>query len=186
MADGTVSTSLFGTSTDQPRRSASNKQKEGVKSSKKSDNLANTTSQVHCVCSSTKDVGHMVECESCCQWSHCNCVSLSPSLASSYPFVCPFCIKSFFSQLSNMESEVVALSNRLASLESATDSRCQSLSSDICEVCESLHQVSHKLSPLLRAPASSDHGVVGSSGSQSMPAVIDPSGASKNRDQHTM
>ena len=102
-----------------PRRSASNKQKEGVKSSKKSDvkssqksdNSANTTSQVHCVCSSTKDVGHMVECESCCQWSHCNCVSLSPSLASSYPFVCPFCIKSLFSRLSNMESEVVALSN---------------------------------------------------------------------------
>ena len=73
MADGTVSTSLCGTSTDQPRRSALNKQKEGVKSSKKSDvksskksdNSANTTSQVHCVCSSTKDVGHMVECESC-------------------------------------------------------------------------------------------------------------------------
>ena len=73
----------------------------------------------------------------------------------------------------------------MASLESATDSRYQSLSSDICEVRESLHQVSHKLSPLLRAPASSDPGVVGSSGSQSMPAVIDPSGASQNSDQHT-
>ena len=79
----------------------------------------------------------------------------------------------------------MALSNQLALLESATDSRCQSLPSDICEVRESLHQVSHKLSPLLRAPASSDPGVVGSSGSQSMPAVIAPSGASQNRDQHT-
>lgn len=193
MADGTISTSHCGTSTDQPRQSALNKQKEGfksskksdVKSSKKSDISANTTSQVHCVCSSTEDVGHIVECESCCQWSHCKCVSLSPSLASSNPFVCPFRIKSLCSRLSDMESEVASLSNQLASLESATDSRCQSLSSDICEVRESLHQVSHKLGPLLGASAASDPGVVGSSSSQSMPAVIAPSGAFLNREQHT-
>ena len=56
------------------------------------------------VCSSSEDSGHMVECEACSQWSHSKCVSIIPSLAPTYTYVCPFCIKSVFSQKLGLKS----------------------------------------------------------------------------------
>ena len=88
---------------DQLCRSAFNRQKAKDKLSKKP---GKSSDSVHCVCSSTEDVGHMVACESCCRWSHSKCVGLTASIAPSYPFVCPFCVRSLFSRLSVVESEV--------------------------------------------------------------------------------
>ena len=72
---------------------------------------------VHCVCQSSEDVGHMVECEVCSRWSHCPCVGISHELAASYPFVCPLCVRLLFSRLTVVESEVAILLAELTPLE---------------------------------------------------------------------
>ena len=81
-----------------------------------------------CVCSSTTETGHMVECE-CCS-----------SLPSSYPFICPFCVKQTILELNKL---CVTLSNVQAghlTLRSSTrtslqlwnqSSEDESLSSDL-------------------------------------------------------
>uniref|UniRef100_A0A1X7UGB3 PHD-type domain-containing protein n=1 Tax=Amphimedon queenslandica TaxID=400682 RepID=A0A1X7UGB3_AMPQE len=127
---------------DLPRKTVPTKQKDKDKSTKKAAKSLNASPLVHCVCSSQEDIGNMVECESCNKWSHCKCVSLPPSLAASYPFVCPFCIKSLFSRLSTLESEVTSLSNRISSLESSTKDDLQSMSNDVQRVRDSLNQIS--------------------------------------------
>ena len=57
---------------------------------------------VKCVCSVTADSGYMIECESCSCWLHCKCVNISSSVASTFPFICPFCIKSSIIQLPSL------------------------------------------------------------------------------------
>ena len=52
-----------------------------------------TGNQVKCVCSVNKESGHMLQCEQCSQWCHSKCMNFSASLASTYPFVCPSCMK---------------------------------------------------------------------------------------------
>ena len=133
---------------DQLRRSALNRQKAKDKLSKKPGKPSDSDS-VHCVCSSKEDVGHMVACESCCRWSHSKCVGLTASIAPSYPFVCPFCVRSLFSRLSVVESEVAVLSTRVSSLESTLNNQGQSLTKDIQAVTDSIRELSSQVDPLL-------------------------------------
>ena len=154
---------------DQLRRSALNKQKAKDKLSKKP---GKSSDSVHCVCSSTEDVGHMVECESCCQWSHSKCVGLTFSTAPSYPFVCPFCVRSLFSRLSAIESEVADLSTRVSSLESTLNNQGQSLTKDIQAVTDSLRKVSRQVDPLLSNMPSKD--AVGKSHTRTNPLGRSP------------
>ena len=51
-----------------------------------------TNDQVRCVCSVNKESGHTTQCEHCLRWCHSKCVNISPSLASTYPLVCPSCV----------------------------------------------------------------------------------------------
>ena len=132
---------------DQLHRSALNKEK--AKDDKLSKKPGKSSDSVHCVCSLTEDVGHMVECESCCQWSHSKCVGLTSSIAPFYPFVCPFCVRSLFSHLSSIKSEVADLSNSISSLESMLNNQGQSLTKDIQAVMDSLHKISCQIDPLL-------------------------------------
>ena len=120
--DGASSSSSI--TDDQLRRSVLNKQKAKDKLSKK----PGKSDSVHCVCSSTEDVGHMVECESCCRWSHSKWVGLTFSIAPSYPFVCPFCLRSLFSHLSAIESKIADLSTRVSSLSTTRVSHWQKTS----------------------------------------------------------
>ena len=48
---------------------------------------------VKCVYSVGTDEGDMLQWEICSCWSHCSCVKISISLAQTYPFVCPLCVK---------------------------------------------------------------------------------------------
>lgn len=97
---------------------------------------------VHCVCSSSEDVGHMVECESCSKWSHSKCVGIVQSVAHSFPFVCPFCIKSLFSRLAAAELEIDTLRARLSALVESTADQCQAHGAKIDELNSSLQQIS--------------------------------------------
>ena len=97
MADHLGSSSDGVVSDDQLCRTVSNKQRVKDKPANKNLKPSNPSSSVHCVCSSSEDSGHMVECEGCSQWSHSKYVGIIPSMAPTYPYVCPFCIKSVFS-----------------------------------------------------------------------------------------
>ena len=89
----------------------------------------------------------MVECESCSYWSHSKCVNLSTTLASSYPFVCPFCVKSLFSELAKLRSEVSDLRTQVSSLSSHV-TQSISLSTELERVGESLAQLTSSMEVL--------------------------------------
>ena len=83
--------------------------------------LAQPTS-VKCVCTSAKEEGTMLQCEVCHFWSHCRCVKILVSLASTYPFVCPFCVKSSVVSLSSLSNRLSALECDLSRLSCKLDS----------------------------------------------------------------
>ena len=116
-----------------------------------------------------EDIGHMVECESCCRWSHSKCVGLTFSVAPSYHFICSFCERSLFSRLFAIESEVADLYTRVSSLD---NNQGQSLKKDIQAVTDSLHKVSRQVDPLLSNMPSND--AVGKSHTRTNPLGRSP------------
>ena len=114
-----------------------------------------SSSKVRCVCASPLDSGHMVECESCSYWSHSKCVNISTTLASLYPFVCPFCVKSLFSELAKLRSEVSDLRTQVSSLSSHV-TQSISLSTELERVGESLAQFTSSMEVLKSKSGSSD------------------------------
>ena len=80
--------------------------------------------EVHCICLSDKEVGHMIECEGCLRWSHSKCVSISATLAKNYPFICPFCTRALFQEVTSLRSEVSQLREQLAKCSVVSQS-CQ-------------------------------------------------------------
>ena len=132
-------------SDDQLRRTVSNKQRVKDKLANKNKNLkpSNPSSSVHCVCSSSKYSGHMVECEACSQLSHSKCVGIIPSLAPTYPYVCPYCIKSVFSQIEEIRTEVSDLQRQLSSLELSINCDVSPpVQSEIKRISDSLSEIS--------------------------------------------
>lgn len=91
----------------------SNKSETNGKLSKNSK----SSSTVYCVFKSTEKTSHMVKCESCSHWNHNKCVHLSPTIASSYPYICAFCVRSLFKKLASIEAEVASFSQRVSALE---------------------------------------------------------------------
>lgn len=133
---------------------------------------------VYCVCASSSDSGHMVACESCSRWSHSQCVGLSPSCAASYPYVCPFCVCSLVTGLSDMRSEVAVLRDRVISVETTlSDLSVPSIASEVQRINDSLVQLSSKLESHFSAVTSA-HAQVDTSTSQSMPVSPQLSGSS--------
>ena len=64
---------------------------------------------IRCVCASQEETGHMLECETCSNWLHSKCMNISQSSASTYPFVCPYCVKQMFCQINDLKNEIKAL-----------------------------------------------------------------------------
>ena len=95
---------------------------------------------VHCVCSSIEDSGHMVECETCSCWSHCKCVGLSSAVAPSFPFVCPYCVRSLFARLDSLSTEISALRAQVSTV-TLPSSTHDSLPSEVQRIDESLTQL---------------------------------------------
>ena len=95
-----------------------------------------------CVFSSLEDGGHMLECELCTCWSHCSCIGISPSVASSMlSLYLSICVKSSFTLLSSLQSEILKLSNRVDMLESTIDS---TLRQELKSIHVSLNDISTK------------------------------------------
>ena len=75
------------------------------------------------------------------------CVGIIPSLAPTYPYVCPFCIKSVFSQIEEIRTEVSDLQHQLSSLELSINCDVSPpVQSEIQRINDSLSEISVKLS----------------------------------------
>ena len=64
----------------------------------------------------------MIECEQCFCWSHSDCVHFPSHLASSFPLICPNCVKAFISLIPSLRSEIYHLRAKVIKLENANKS----------------------------------------------------------------
>ena len=101
----------------------------------------------------------MIECEQCLSWCHSKCVGMSTSLAASFPYVCPFCIKSVFFKLTSIASTVSDACVRLTALETSfSKSIPPTVQEELLKVTESLQQISSKVSSYpSEVPQSTQH-----------------------------
>ena len=93
---------------------------------------------VRCVCSSTVDSGHMVECERCKMWCHSKCVGVAQSIASTFPFICPFCVKTVFSVLDSLNNTILNQTKEILALREEVDVLKNSLSDKLTSITSSL------------------------------------------------
>ena len=139
------------------RQAQAKSNKPPDKSSKPLDKITKATkpsSVVRCVCSSLVDSGHMVECKRCSAWSHCKCIGISATLAPTYPFVCPFCVKSVLSQLDNLRSEVSDLCARMSNIEQSIEKAIPSpVQAELQHINKSLSTITTQLDPSARQMA---------------------------------
>ena len=82
-------------------------------------------------------------------------VGMSPSIASSYPFICPFCIKSAFFDMQSCVLDLKSLKNSLSALESSITklSLPPTVQSDLVELKSTVDQLSLKLASTPNLPA---------------------------------
>ena len=105
------------------------------------------TDKVNCVCESLEESGLMLQCDSCLCWSHCKCVSVLPQVAEKFPFIFPFCIKSIFSLVPSLRSEISHFKDHINSLESSYKS-ITSIPSELNAVPQSLSSLSNKVTSI--------------------------------------
>ena len=128
------------------RRKAEDKDKLLKKKMANSKTTSRSVHTIRCPCSIREENGHMIECEFCNSWCHNNCVSISPSVAPNYPFVCPFCIKSTLLKIEPCISELRSFQDCFHHLKSKLLklSLPPSVQSDIIELKSSVEQLSLK------------------------------------------
>ena len=100
---------------------------------------------IKCVCDSLEETGHMIECEQCFCWSHSDCVNIPSHLASSFPFICPHCVKATITMIPSLRSEISHLRARVIKLENANKS---SPNPEIMSVHESVMSLSQHVDSL--------------------------------------
>ena len=86
----------------------------------------------------------MLQCEHCLQWCHSKCVNIPASLANTYPFVCPSCVKETVTILSNVQLDLSNLKSRLSKVEET----CKQIPAHVKSLGESLDAVSLKVKAL--------------------------------------
>ena len=73
----------------------------------------------------------MLQCEMYSNWFHCECVKVSPVIADNLPYICPFCIKSYRSLVSDLGLEISHLKARVIILEKSCSCKSQLLVSSL-------------------------------------------------------
>ena len=117
--------------------------------------------EVKCVCSSSEEFGQMLQCELCSHWLHCKCINISPSVAETYPYTCPFCIKNSITMLHSVQSEIRLLNDRLSRLENTSNDH------DLGSVQEDLGSLSAKMKSI-SSLSTSFHSNASTSGNKSL------------------
>ena len=153
MADHKGSLSDGVVSDDQLRRTVSNKQRVKDKLANKNLQPSNPTFICSLCLFLISSSSHIVECEACSQWSHSKCVDIIPSLAPTYPYVCSFCIKSVFSQIKEIRTEISDLWRQISSLESSINCDVSPhVQSEILRINDCLFEISVKVSSNISKP----------------------------------
>ena len=67
----------------------------------------------------------------CPNWSHCECVKVTPVIAANLPYVCPFCIKSHLLLVSELRSEISHFKAPIIRLEKSCSCKSQLLVSSL-------------------------------------------------------
>ena len=88
----------------------------------------------------------MLQCEICSNWSYYECVKVSPAIADNHPYICPFCIKCYFSLVSNLRSEIHTSNLALLDLRNIA---LASLNPSQLSFCLFFHLHYHYLIPLI-------------------------------------
>ena len=134
-----------------PATASSLKTSQKKSSSSTPVSVSSATSQdtICCVCLKNTESSHMVACEQCSHWSHSKCVGISISLAVSFPFVCPFCVKTIFSELlSIIRASISSACSRLSVIESSySDLIPPAVQRELNRISDSLLHLSPSLSP---------------------------------------
>ena len=71
-------------------------------------------------CLSTEKSGLALQCEQCSCWLHNECVNVPAHVVDNFPFICPLCIKSslsFLSEVRNLSRSEISLVNTSFSLK---------------------------------------------------------------------
>ena len=115
----------------------------------------------------------MIECEQCFCSSHGDCVNIPSHLASSFPFICPHCIKASITLIPSLRSEISHLRARVIKLENANKSSPNPEIMSAREASMSLSQHVDSLSCLSNSLPSTNSPIVPSStiSSSTIPSV---------------
>ena len=114
----------------------------------------------------------MVECETCSCLSHSKCVSLTLAVAPSYPFMCPFCVRSLFARLDSLSTEISALRAQVSTV-TLPSSTHDSYSSEVQRIEWSLTQLTAAVESL---QARSDSSVAPECPNPGASSGVSPSG----------
>ena len=103
---------------------------------------------VQCVCLSTKESGHLIECEHCFHWCHSKCIGISQPVAKNYPLICPYCTSFLLQEVLSLWSKVSSITSEIAVLQSQLSSASQT--------SQSLHSSPEVASPAVGSGFPSD------------------------------
>uniref|UniRef100_A0A1X7TLM4 Zinc finger PHD-type domain-containing protein n=1 Tax=Amphimedon queenslandica TaxID=400682 RepID=A0A1X7TLM4_AMPQE len=63
----------------------------------------------------------MLASEECGNWFHSKCIGLSRSVASTFPFVCPFCARDLHHKVVSLQSNLSQVNNIVCSLTKSVE-----------------------------------------------------------------
>ena len=70
-------------------------------------------------------------------WCHSKCVGVIPSTASTFPFICPFCVKSVFSVLDSLNNTILNQAKEIPALKEEVDMLKNSFSDKLASITPS-------------------------------------------------
>ena len=114
-----------------------------------SSSPSNTKETTRCVCQNNRELGHMTECEECNSWLHSKCVGINPSTASSYPFICPFCISELFTKVSKLSHDFESLSQKISHIEQSLH---ESIPNPVKSALDNIHNSIKDISSKITSP----------------------------------
>ena len=99
----------------------------------------------------------MLACEECGNWLHSKCVGLSRSVAATFPFVCPFCLRDLHRQVASLRSDQTQVSDSVCSLTKSVELSQQSVlvKDELASIRQSLEGISSRLHSLTTSSSTS-------------------------------
>uniref|UniRef100_A0A1X7VWY9 Zinc finger PHD-type domain-containing protein n=1 Tax=Amphimedon queenslandica TaxID=400682 RepID=A0A1X7VWY9_AMPQE len=113
---------------------------------------------IRCVCQNNSESGLMLAYEECGNWLHSKCVGLSRSVASTFPFACPFCARDLYHQVVSLQSNLSQVNNIVCCLTKSVKLLSQQsvfVKDELASIRLSLTDISIKLNSLATSSSTS-------------------------------